>query len=306
MRRPEIAPATSSHGNSGTSEDYNQSTNIRNDKPARFGISRKFASSERIRWVDQELDQILKARRSESPAVKSIVENQVCDYGEGWIFQENLWKQSKHLEQWLLEGEPAQLVANLIESDQAWLLRDQTYFKAPGSEHTPWHQDSLFIPAEGCEVLTLWIPLTGIQSTHDSPLIYWDDSSQACHLAEQMNQLDRHNQQQKDWLEAGWTQVSTSGLSLGDCSFHSGWTLHGSGPLSGDRSRKAYVVVYGVGEGRISVKPALTACPAGLRAQAWMLRQGLQQVCFAGLLDGTPVPTRHNPWIRAEPQGKRP
>jgi hypothetical protein len=82
--------------------------------------------------------------------------------------------------------------------------------------------------------------------------------------------------------------------------------MHGSGPLSGNHERKAYVVVYGVGEGHISVNPAMGICPRGLRDQAWMLRQGLQKVCFGGLPDGTPVPTHHNPWIMAEPKPKPP
>lgn len=275
-------------------------------KQSRFGTSRKFSDRTQIHWLDNELDQILELRRKNKAATMSGVERQVCNYGEGWIFQENLWKQSPTLKQWLLEGDPAELVANLIGSDQAWLLRDQTYFKTTGSEHTPWHQDSLFIPVEGCDILTLWIPLTEIRSTDDSPLIYWEDHGEACHLAEQMQQLQQHIQQESTWLEQGWRQVSTLGLRLGDCSYHRGWAMHGSGPLSGNKVRKAYVVVYGVGEGHISIKPAMEICPRGLREQAWMLRQGLQKVCFAGLPDGTPVPTHHNPWIMVEPKPNQP
>lgn len=266
-------------------------------KVSGFGLDRGFCEPSRIQCIESELDHILALRRMEQESSESNIEHQVSRYGEGWIFQENLWKESNALKRWLLEGEPAQLVAKLTGSAEAWLIRDQTYFKLPGSEHTPWHQDALFIPIENCETLTLWIPLTSLRSAKDSPLIYWKEPAEACHFIEQMNQLALHNLQRQNWLEHGWKQVTTINLELGDCAHHRGWTVHGSDPLTGSMARKAYVVVYGLGEGNISVTPPMSACPNGLRNQAWMLRRGLQQICFGGLPDGTPVPTHHNPWI---------
>lgn len=271
------------------------------DQPLRYGIHSGFTSKHQIKLIEEEISNILLLRQSHDANNTSSVERDVTSYGEKWVFQENLWKESEMLRRWLLEGEPAKLVANLIGSDRAWLLRDQTYFKSPGGEHTPWHQDALFVPIDHCNILTLWIPLTEIRNDHDSPLLYWEDGADACHLLDQTHHLDKHNQQMRNWLGEGWEIISTSGLSVGDCTHHNGWTLHGSAPHTGQQPRKAYVVVFGIGEGVISSKPPMGICPTGLRDQARMLRRGLRQVCFEGLPDGTPVPTHHNPWIFVQP-----
>ena len=244
---------------------------------------------------------------SQASPTSSGLEASVLEFGQHWDFRENLWKQHAALEQWLLEEEPAQLAANLLQSDQIWLLRDQTYFKPPGSEHTPWHQDALFIPVEGCTFLTLWIPLTPIADIDDAPLEYWQPPHACCHLLEGGSALSHYKHYEKAWRQdETWKHLTTLGLQPGDCSFHDGWTLHGSQGHQAAEQRLAFVAVYGCGEGVLRLKPSMAHAPTSLRNQAQLLRQGLHQSCFAGMKEGDPVPGYHNPWIRSRPSANFP
>ena len=241
-----------------------------------------------------------------SPTISGL-ETSVLEFGQHWDFRENLWKQHAELERWLLEEEPAQLAANLLQSDQIWLLRDQTYFKPPGSEHTPWHQDALFIPVEGCTFLTLWIPLTPITDDDDAPLEYWQPPHAGCHLLEGGSALSHYLNYESKWQQDDtWQHLTTLGLQPGDCSFHDGWTLHGSRGHRAAEQRLAFVAVYGCGEGVLRLNPSMAHAPTSLRNQVQLLRQGLHQSCFAGMKEDDPVPGYHNPWIRSRPSAKFP
>ena len=97
------------------------------------GTVRCFCSRSKLDQITKVLtDPLITANSQESS-----LEISVQSFGRHWDFRENLWASSPLLEQWLLEEEPAQLAADLFSSDKVWLLRDQTYFKPPCSEHTP-------------------------------------------------------------------------------------------------------------------------------------------------------------------------
>ncbi len=244
---------------------------------------------------------------SNANSTNSGLETSVLEFGQHWDFRENLWTQHAELERWLLEEEPAQLAANLLQSDQIWLLRDQTYFKPPGSEHTPWHQDALFIPVEGSTFLTLWIPLTPITDHDDAPLEYWQPPHASCHLLEGGSDLSHYQYYEREWQQyKTWKHLTTLGLQPGDCSFHDGWTLHGSRGHRAAEQRLAFVAVYGCGEGVLRLNPSMEHAPTSLRNQVQLLRQGLHQSCFAGMKEGDPVPGYHNPWIRSRPSANFP
>ena len=264
------------------------------------GVVRHFCSTQKLATIT-ELVARTEADTTEA-LTSSSLEASVRQYGQEWDFRENLWKKQAQIRNWLLEGEPAQLAADLLGTSQIWLLRDQTYFKRPGSERTPWHQDAMFIPVSGCTFLTLWIPLSPIQGEHDSPLEYWSPTAPACQFLEGGSAKASYLQHQQFWSSEGWTHLTTVGLNPGDCSFHDGWTLHGSDQHQSQEDRLAFVAVYGCGEGALNLAPAMPHAPASLRDQAHLLRAGLHDSCFQGLHEGDPVPSHHNPWIRCSPQ----
>jgi ectoine hydroxylase-related dioxygenase (phytanoyl-CoA dioxygenase family) len=262
----------------------------------RTGWAEDFCAADKIAEMAALIESLMTP--SHSGSQPSGVEVSVRGYGTKWTFLENLCRRSERLQRWLLEEEPARLAQTVMETTDLWLLRDQTYFKEPGSEHTPWHQDAIFIPVDGCEFLTIWIPLTPVCQQQDAPLDYWLSPHPATHWLAGGSDKQQFDQLPNTWSTEGWHQQSTQGLNPGSCSFHSGWTVHGSGPHTAPSTRKAFVVVYGRGEGELSLQPPMGGCPPELRDQVWLLRAVLRDSCFAGLDEGDPVPCFQQPWVR--------
>ena len=228
------------------------------------------------------------------------MEVSVRDYGEGWDFREQLWRQSSWLADWLLEGPPAALVSRLLQRTDVWLLRDQTYFKTPGSEPTPWHQDGSFIPVDGLQSLTLWIPLNPI-GPQSSPMHYLDHSHRGCRLQrEQRDDLDFEGQL-SDWVAAAEPVSLYDAMQPGDVLMHDTWCLHGSPRHQDQIDRLAVVVVYGYGEGVLALDHSLASCGPLLRDQARLLRQANADACFPGLAQGSSLPALSNPFVRVGP-----
>jgi len=268
------------------------------------GVANAFCSVEKLTTITELIAQPNAA--GSTPLTTSGLEASVRSYGQQWDFRENIWKEQTKIKEWLLEGEPAQLAADLLGTNQIWLLRDQTYFKRPGSERTPWHQDAMFIPVRNCSFLTLWIPLSPIQTENDSPLEYWSPPAPACQFLDGGSAKSSYLNHQQTWGQQGWTHLTTLGLKPGDCSFHDGWTLHGSDEHRSNEDRLAFVAVYGCGEGQLQLAPAMPHAPQPLRDQVHLLRSGLHHSCFEGLQDGDPIPSHHNPWIRCSPTRQLP
>lgn len=261
------------------------------------GWAERFCPADKIAEMAALIESLVEA--STTGNQPSGVEVSVRGYGTKWTFMENLCRHSPRLQQWLLEEEPARLAQSVMQTPDLWLLRDQTYFKEPGSEHTPWHQDAIFIPVDGCEFLTIWIPLTPVCGPQDAPLEYWLSPNPATHWLSGGSDKHPFETLPQTWGAEGWQHHSTQGLSAGSCAFHSGFTVHGSGCHSGAQARKAFVVVYGAGEGQLKLKPAMAGgCPSDLRDQVWLLRSVLHESCFAGLDEGDPVPSFQQPWLR--------
>ena len=268
------------------------------------GVVSNFCSVQKLTTITELIAQAETGQSVETRS--SSLESSVRSYGQNWDFRENIWKQSTIVQSWLLEEEPAQLAADLLDTSAIWLLRDQTYFKRPGSEQTPWHQDAMFIPVRDCTFLTLWIPLSPINDEFDSPLEYWSPPAPGCHFLEGSSATASFITHQRNWMAQGWQHLTTLGLQPGDCSYHDGWTLHGSKPHEASADRLAFVAVYGCGEGELHLAPAMPHAPDSLRNQAHLLRAGLHDSCFKGLKEGDPIPSHHNPWIRCSPRQKLP
>lgn len=225
------------------------------------------------------------------------MDQDVGAYGAGWSFREQLWRRSPWLESWLLEGPPAIWIQRLLDRHDIWLLRDQAYFKHPGGEPTPWHQDGTFIPVDGLQSLTLWIPLTAVDAAA-SPMHYVDGSQRSCAL-QVGGGLSFETGLQEQASEASPQAVAVyDRLAPGDCLMHDTWTLHGSPSHRAPHPRLAYVVVYGYGDGSLADQHALNGCGPLLRDQAALLRRSNQRSCFPELTTGDPVPGLSTPYLR--------
>ena len=286
MRRPTLLPATA----------LDEARDLLAQQ-GHLGLRGAFAASSIA-----ALGQILGGNEQQPAAPRQPMEASVCAYGEGWDFREQLWRRSSWLADWLLEGQPAQLICTLLQRSDVWLLRDQTYFKTPGSEPTPWHQDGTFIPVDGLQSLTLWIPLNPI-GRESSPMHYLDRSHRGCQLQRERRDGLDFDAQLHDWIAEAQPVSVYDAMQPGDCLMHDTWCLHGS-PQHRDRhDRLAVVVVYGYGEGVLRLDHCLSSCGPLLRDQARLLRGANAGSCFSGLVHGDAVPGLDNPYLRVSLAG---
>jgi len=217
---------------------------------------------------------------------QAALEESVTSYGQGWTFRENLWRISPSLRRYFVSGSLAQLTTALFhllcgDGIKVCLLRDQTYFKAPYSETTPWHQDGTFIPLPLLRSLTFWIPFHAIDSSM-SPMHYLDGSHLSCwigggHIGEKHDSRSRGYANYDSFVRSIGPQSSNitvyDSLEPGDILVHDSWALHGTPTHAGDKPRLAIVVVYYILDGTVELIPSLRLASPEDTAQACLLRR---------------------------------
>jgi len=206
---------------------------------------------------------------------QSDMEDAVLSYGKSWIFIENTLRFNSYLKEFFLFGPLQALAQQLLRCPQAFLLRDQTYYKYQGGQETPWHQDCLFIPEDDLETVTFWIPFHEINSNH-SPMSYIDQSHNYCYLGSSFDRLHTFDTFKAIAETDGHSITTYDRMSSGDVLAHSGWTLHGSPPMPDCSSRKAIVIVYTSTPPRLDASLTVQSCHRDLRSQAFQIRSANQ------------------------------
>ena len=241
--------------------------------------------------VYSEILRIVNKRSSRAECLNGNLEENVNSYGEGWVFSENLWRYSPRLLRLLTRGPLAavaqHLFANVFGSAQHLaLLRDQTYFKNPGSESTPWHQDGTFLPLPSIKSLTFWIPFMDIDTTL-SPMHYVDFSQKRCWLGDFSSQdessVDNFYSFYDYFLQGSEEITAYDDVVKGDILVHDSWTLHGSPPHAGSKTRLAMVVVYFIANGDVNICPTIRMINKVNTSQARSLRVLNESLLFPGM-----------------------
>lgn len=202
---------------------------------------------------------------------KSEMESAVLSYGKSWIFVENILRFNRYLSDFLLAGPLQSLAQRLLGSSQVYLLRDQTYYKFQGGQETPWHQDCLFIPEDGLESVTFWIPFQYITPEH-SPMSYIDRSHNSCYLGSDFDRYHSFDTFKALAETEGHTVTTYDDMCPGDLLAHRGWTLHGSPAMPDCSQRKAIVVVYTSKPPNLTESFMIRSCHRDLRSQAFQIR----------------------------------
>jgi ectoine hydroxylase-related dioxygenase (phytanoyl-CoA dioxygenase family) len=237
---------------------------------------------EELYAIEKEIKRLMKTKKM-CESANAAMEQNVVSYGQGWTFRENLWRHSVRLKNYFLTGTLAQLAQKIFSTYednqyQVGLLRDQTYFKKPGSEFTPWHQDGTFIPLPNISSITFWIPFHHILDNM-SPMFYVDKSHKCCWLdiggsGHPDSVFVKDFEASLNTLRKEGYQITTyHNLNPGDVLVHDSWTLHGSPTHTGHKPRFAIVVVYYIVHGRVELVPEIRLLNKSDSAQARRLRQ---------------------------------
>ena len=120
------------------------------------------------------------------------------------------------------------------------LYHDQALYKEPGGGITPWHADQYYFPVSNDNVVTIWVPL---QNTplEMGPLAFCEKSHRFQH-GRDLEIGDESEITLKEALQQFTT--NNSPYSLGDVSFHAGWTFHRAEPNTSTKPREVMTVIY--------------------------------------------------------------
>ena len=164
-------------------------------------------------------------------------------YGKAFVQVMHLWEQDPAIRPISLSADLGRVVADLFGVDRVRIYHDQALLKEPGGGHTPWHQDNWYIPFDTQHILTMWVPLVDCTSamgtmsfasgSHTAGMQFQGGTSD-----ESQASLDRVIQ------ERGWAIAHSGDMSVGDASFHDGWTIHSAGANQGHAMRESFVIVY--------------------------------------------------------------
>ena len=151
----------------------------------------------------------------------------------------NSWKKSKVLASIALNPSLGKVASKLLGVEAVRLYQDSIFVKRAGDGPTQWHSDLSLTPFDTNDMITVWIPLQTIPSIEvggsgllfasashkDFAFPFWHDAREDdCSGRYEVHPYDE--------------------ISVGDCTFHHGWTLHSSPENALDRARYAYAVSY--------------------------------------------------------------
>ncbi len=163
-------------------------------------------------------------------------------YSQSFTQIMNIWTRYEIVRSFILNRRTAQIATALLGTRGVRLWHDQALFKEAGGGKTAWHADQFFWPLSSDLSVTAWIPL------QDTPVEYG-----ALQFAAGSHRVDhgrhhaiddRGDQAISASLEAAGVEVVKESFSLGDISFHSGWTFHRAEPNPSAIDRAAVTMIY--------------------------------------------------------------
>jgi len=178
-----------------------------------------------------------------SPHLLSAKKQGATDtYSRAFTQRMNLWRAHPEIEQLVRSKRLAKLAADLMQVDGVRLYHDQALFKEAHGGFTPWHVDQFYWPLSNNNTITLWIPLQAV-SVNMGPLAFAAGSHKA--MPEQAADLaiSDKSEQLLDSLMQDFDYIDEP-FSLGEVSFHSGWTCHRANGNKSVKTRAAFTIIY--------------------------------------------------------------
>jgi ectoine hydroxylase-related dioxygenase (phytanoyl-CoA dioxygenase family) len=179
-------------------------------------------------------------RRVAELSADALPMDQRTTYGKAFLQVMNLWTESEGVKEFVFGKRLARIAAELMRVSGVRLYHDQALYKEAGGGITPWHADQYYWPVSTDKTITVWVPL------QDTPLemgpLAFCEKSHRFQAGRDLEIGDQSEMTLKQALNA--FTLEESAFSLGDVSFHSGWTFHRAGANSSGRPREVMTVIY--------------------------------------------------------------
>lgn len=163
-------------------------------------------------------------------------------YQKAFLQIGNLWQHSEVVRQLVHSRRLAKLAAELLGVSAVRLYQDQALYKEPGGGLTPYHADQYYWPLSTDRTCTIWIPL------QQTPLamgpLSFAAGSHRLEVGRDLPISDRSESELQQLLSGGRFPLDRQPYSLGDASFHLGWTFHQAQPNKTDIPRRVMTIIY--------------------------------------------------------------
>ena len=164
-------------------------------------------------------------------------------YGKAFLQVANLWQSSEIVKAFVFNEHFARVAAHLMQVPAVRLYHDQALCKEPGGGHTPWHQDQQYWPLDTQHTITMWMPLVDVPSEVGS-MTFASGSHAHGELGPWLIGDASHIGFDAVVEEMEFPLETHGAMSVGDATFHSGWTLHSAPANTTDLLRSVMTVIY--------------------------------------------------------------
>ncbi|MFE6759264.1 phytanoyl-CoA dioxygenase family protein [Streptomyces sp. NPDC057684] len=163
-------------------------------------------------------------------------------YGKAFLQVTNLWEHNEKVRELVFSRRLARIAAELLGVHAVRLYHDQALYKEPNGGITPWHADQYYWPLSSDRCLTVWLPL---QETpmEMGPLAFARGSHHFAYGRDLPISDESEARLKKAVREQNFEDV-VEPFTLGDASFHRGWTFHHAGPNRAAVPRRVMTVIY--------------------------------------------------------------
>jgi ectoine hydroxylase-related dioxygenase (phytanoyl-CoA dioxygenase family) len=207
-------------------------------------------------------------------------------YDRAFLQVMNVWEHSPIAAAFVMGQTLGRIAADLLGVASVRLYHDQALYKEPGGGVTPAHADQYYWPLASDRTVTAWIPLQDVPATM-GPLCFYAGSHNEA-FGRDLGISDESEAAITAAMEARGYPLHQAPFSLGDVSFHLGWTFHKAGPNIAQTPRAVMTIIYMDADMRL-------AAPAN-PVQANDAAQWCPGVQAGGLID-----TAKNPVIYPRP-----
>jgi ectoine hydroxylase-related dioxygenase (phytanoyl-CoA dioxygenase family) len=214
-------------------------------------------------------------------------------YHRAFVQEINLWQREAALRDLVFHQRIAEVAAALLEVDRVRLYHDQALCKEPFGGPTPWHVDQQYWPLDTDRSITAWIPLQDV--TADMGPLRFARASQRIDVGRELPIGAESDRTLDEEIGRRRLAVHEDTYSLGDVSFHGGWTFHGARPNRTDRWRLVMTMIY-FADGTTLLEP--TRPQQHMDRRMWLpdsevgrpIDSWLNPVVEPGVLDRLPPP----------------
>jgi ectoine hydroxylase-related dioxygenase (phytanoyl-CoA dioxygenase family) len=178
----------------------------------------------------------------EGNRLKNIPLEERTLYDQAFIQVMNLWTRNDIVRELAFSKRLARIAAELMGTRGVRMWHDQALYKEPSGSFTPWHVDQQYWPMASSHSITAWIPLQPVP-IEMGPLCFGRGSHRK-RIGRDLEISAESEQQIRDEVKKQKIDEVQEPFSLGDVSFHLGWTLHRAGPNNTDTPRRVFTIIY--------------------------------------------------------------